>query len=65
MNAVIGIFIVSVFYLRFYCRLLTLVEQGLISHWMEDVPNITECENVPKKMLVTSYISLSNIWVSE
>ncbi|XP_045124016.1 glutamate receptor ionotropic, delta-2-like [Portunus trituberculatus] len=43
-------------------RLRSAIEQGLISYWMENVPNFTECENVPKKMLVTSHISLSNIW---
>ncbi|XP_063885564.1 probable glutamate receptor isoform X1 [Scylla paramamosain] len=46
----------------FNSRLRSLIEQGLISYWMENVPNFTECENVPKKMLVTSHISLSNIW---
>ncbi|XP_050714184.1 glutamate receptor ionotropic, delta-2-like isoform X2 [Eriocheir sinensis] len=43
-------------------RFLTLVEQGMIRYWMENVPNFTECENVPRKMLVTSQISVSNIW---
>ncbi|KAK8384916.1 hypothetical protein O3P69_014465 [Scylla paramamosain] len=41
---------------------LSIIEQGLISYWMENVPNISECENVPKKKLLTSSISIRNIW---
>ncbi|XP_063884793.1 uncharacterized protein LOC135113484 [Scylla paramamosain] len=44
-------------------RFLSIIEQGLISYWMENVPNISECENVPKKKLLTSSISIRNIWV--
>ncbi|XP_045124131.1 ionotropic receptor 93a-like [Portunus trituberculatus] len=43
-------------------RIGRLSEQGLITYWMENVPNFTECDNIPKKMLVTSSISASNIW---
>ncbi|XP_050714182.1 glutamate receptor ionotropic, kainate glr-3-like [Eriocheir sinensis] len=43
-------------------RLMTAIEQGLISYWLENVPNFTVCDNIPKKKLVTSYIFISNIW---
>ncbi|KAK8384833.1 hypothetical protein O3P69_014414 [Scylla paramamosain] len=47
---------------QFIFRIGRLNAQGLISYWMENVPNFTECDNIPKKMLVTSSISASNIW---
>lgn len=46
-----------------FFRLMTAIEQGLISYWLENVPNFTVCDNIPKKKMVTSYIFLSDIWV--
>ncbi|XP_045124010.1 probable glutamate receptor, partial [Portunus trituberculatus] len=43
-------------------RALGLTEQGLFRHGTENVPNYTECDNIPKKKLVMSSISVSNIW---
>ncbi|XP_063885575.1 glutamate receptor ionotropic, delta-2-like [Scylla paramamosain] len=43
-------------------RTLELSEQGLFDYGMENVPNFTECGNIPKKALVMSSISVSNIW---
>lgn len=46
-------------------RLMALNEHGLTKYWMEDVPNLTVCDSIPKKLLVTSHISVSNIWVRD
>ncbi|XP_045124013.1 LOW QUALITY PROTEIN: glutamate receptor ionotropic, kainate 5-like [Portunus trituberculatus] len=43
-------------------RFHTAKDQGLITYWMENVPNFTQCENIPKKMVVNSNIFLHNIW---
>ncbi|XP_045124042.1 ionotropic receptor 93a-like [Portunus trituberculatus] len=42
--------------------LMTLFEKGIIRHWTDSEGNHTVCNNVPKKVMITSYISLSNIW---
>ncbi|XP_045124130.1 probable glutamate receptor [Portunus trituberculatus] len=43
-------------------RLLLLVAHGLRLNWIEHFPNSTECNNVPKRIAVSTHISISNIW---
>ncbi|KAK8384771.1 hypothetical protein O3P69_014372 [Scylla paramamosain] len=43
-------------------KALDLIEQGLIEYGIENAPNITACGNIPKKMLIMSSFSVSNIW---
>ncbi|XP_063885570.1 probable glutamate receptor isoform X2 [Scylla paramamosain] len=47
---------------EFNKRALDLIEQGLIEYGIENAPNITACGNIPKKMLIMSSFSVSNIW---
>ncbi|MPC16864.1 Glutamate receptor 2 [Portunus trituberculatus] len=44
-------------------RVIALTESGLFKYWMQDVPNFTTCNSVPKTVLFTTTLSTTNLWV--
>ncbi|KAK8384650.1 hypothetical protein O3P69_014312 [Scylla paramamosain] len=43
-------------------RVMALTESGLFRYWMQDVPNFTRCNNVPKKVAFSTTLSFTNLW---
>ncbi|KAK8384814.1 hypothetical protein O3P69_014397 [Scylla paramamosain] len=43
-------------------RVIALTESGLFKYWMQDVPNFTTCNSVPKTVLFTTTLSTTNLW---
>ncbi|XP_045123885.1 uncharacterized protein LOC123511890 [Portunus trituberculatus] len=43
-------------------RVIALTESGIFKYWLQDVPNFTRCNNVPKKVALSTTLSFTNLW---
>ncbi|KAK8384566.1 hypothetical protein O3P69_014266 [Scylla paramamosain] len=48
--------------LDFSQKAIAIVETGLLSFWAHEVPNLTRCDNIPKKMVLSTSLSTTHLW---
>ncbi|XP_045123995.1 uncharacterized protein LOC123511952 [Portunus trituberculatus] len=42
-------------------RAIAIVETGLLSFWAHEVPNLTRCDNIPKKVVLSTSLSTTHL----